>query len=173
MSDKHGSSDEWIHRLVRLLDDGFRIPGTNITIGLDPLLGLALPGIGDAVTALGAIAVFLEGVRRGVPANILVKMAFNVAMDVLIGMVPVVGDIFDWVWKANRRNLDLIEKHATDQHHDADVVDSDSSAQESEESSSSMKTRVPRWLWAAAIVFGVLVFVLPLLLFGAMFRFLW
>jgi len=98
----------WAERLVRLLDDGFVIPGTSRRIGIDPLLGL-LPG-GDAVSAAGTLALFWLALQRGVPRPVLARMAANVAIDALIGAVPVIGDLFDFGYKANRRNLQLIER---------------------------------------------------------------
>jgi hypothetical protein len=101
----------WTERLVRLLDDGVRIPGTSIGVGLDAILGLLVPGAGDAVTAVGALALFYAAYREGVPKRVLARMALNVAVDLIVGAVPLLGDVFDLVWKANRKNLTLIERH--------------------------------------------------------------
>ena len=101
----------WTEGLVRALDDGLRIPGTKLRFGLDALVGLLVPGAGDAITAVGAVALFYAAWREGVPARVLARMAVNVALDLVVGAVPVVGDAFDLVWKANRKNLDLIDRH--------------------------------------------------------------
>ncbi len=101
----------WARVLTRLLDDLIRIPGTEQGIGLDALLGL-LPGVGDSATGLGSMALLVLALRQGVPTVILIKMLANIGVDVLTGTVPVLGDLFDVVWRSNKRNLALIEKHA-------------------------------------------------------------
>lgn len=101
---------ERLRSFTRVMDDGFRIPGTRFRVGLDPLLGL-VPGAGDVVGAVLAGAIVIEAVRRRVPGPTLVRMAFNIAIDTGLGTVPLVGDVFDAVWKANRKNLDLLERH--------------------------------------------------------------
>lgn len=93
--------------LVGLLDDRFRIGG--FRFGLDGLLGLA-PGVGDAATGLVAAYVVFEAWRLGASTPTLVRMAANVAIDAAVGSIPVLGDLFDFAWKANRRNLDLLRR---------------------------------------------------------------
>jgi len=100
-----------IRRLAWWLDQGIRIPGTQIRIGLDPILGL-VPGVGDSAGALLGAAILWEGVRAGVPRLTLVRMAANIIFDTAVGSVPVAGDVFDAAWKSNTRNLDLLERHA-------------------------------------------------------------
>jgi len=102
---------DWAHQLVRWLDTAVRIPGTNITIGLDPVLGLFLPAAGDALTALGTLSLFVLAVRHNVPKVVMAKMLVNVAVDALLGAAPVLGDVFDVVWRSNKRNLELIERY--------------------------------------------------------------
>ncbi len=104
-----------LRRLARLWDSGFRIPGTRIEFGLDPLVGL-VPGVGDAAGALVASYVVLEAVRFDVPGSTLLRMLANVAIDATLGTVPVIGDAFDVVWKANLKNVALIEHHLADPH---------------------------------------------------------
>lgn len=99
-----------LRRVAWWLDDGFRIPGTRFRIGLDPILGL-LPGIGDAVGAIMAGSVLLEAARSGVGRFTFIRMALNVGLDALLGAIPVLGDLFDAGWKANSRNLALLERH--------------------------------------------------------------
>lgn len=101
----------WGERLVTLLDDRFRIPGTDVRFGLDPIIGILFPGVGDAVTGTGAIGLLALAVRRGVPRVVLWRMVLNILIDTLFGSLPVVGDIFDVAFKANRRNLELIRAH--------------------------------------------------------------
>ena len=96
-----------LERLVRLLDDRFSLGG--FRFGLDGLLGL-VPGIGDSVGALASAYVMLEARRLGAPRSVLLRMAANLLLDYLIGAVPVAGDLFDFGFKANRRNLDLLRR---------------------------------------------------------------
>lgn len=104
---------EQLRRLSRLLDDGLRIPGTQIGIGLDPIIGL-IPGVGDAAGAIMGAAILMEAARRGVPRATLVRIVGNVVLDAALGSVPVAGDLFDVFWKANRRNMALLDRHAAD-----------------------------------------------------------
>ncbi|MDA0664939.1 MAG: DUF4112 domain-containing protein [Proteobacteria bacterium] len=92
------------------LDNRFRIPGTNIRFGLDVLLGL-LPGIGDSVSALSGVYFISQAHALGVPLPVKLRMAGNVLGDMIVGAVPLLGDIFDIGFKANMRNLALIEDH--------------------------------------------------------------
>lgn len=100
-----------LRRLVWWLDEGIRLPGTRIRIGLDPILGL-VPGLGDAAGALLGASILVEAVRRRVPKATLVRVVGNIIVDTVAGAVPVIGDVFDWVWKSNRRNLQLLERHS-------------------------------------------------------------
>lgn len=100
-----------LRRWSRLLDAAFRVPGTRFRFGLDPIIGL-IPGLGDVVTPLFAAALLLEARRRRVPWIVQLRMLLNVAIDAMVGVVPVAGDFWDAVWKANTRNLALLERHA-------------------------------------------------------------
>jgi hypothetical protein len=99
-----------VARLAYWLDDRFRIPGTKLRMGLDGLLGL-IPGIGDTATALLAAYVVLEAARLGVPKGMLARMLANVGFDFVIGLVPLLGDLGDFAWKANRRNARMLHDH--------------------------------------------------------------
>lgn len=99
-----------IDTVGRLLDDAVRIPGTSIRVGLDPVLGI-LPVAGDAVGAVLSGYIILEGYRAGAPLSLLVKMAALVAVDAVVGSVPVLGTLFDVFWKANAWNVDLLANH--------------------------------------------------------------
>jgi hypothetical protein len=103
----------WAEHLVTLLDDRFRIPGTDVRFGLDPVIGILFPGIGDAVTGVGSVGLMALALRRGVPRVILFRMILNILVDVFAGALPIVGDIFDLAYKSNRRNLELIRQHET------------------------------------------------------------
>jgi hypothetical protein len=99
-----------LRRLAELLDSRFRIPGTGIRFGLDPLLSV-VPGIGDLVSPAFALLLLAQGVRQRAPVVVLVRVLVNGLVDAAIGAVPVVGDIGDIFWRANARNLDLLERH--------------------------------------------------------------
>lgn len=99
--------------LVRLLDQAFRIPGTRLRVGLDSIVGL-VPGVGDVAGAVLAGSVVLVAARLGAPPSVLARMVGNIAVDTAIGMVPLLGDLFDVVFKASSRNLVLLEQHMDD-----------------------------------------------------------
>ena len=92
------------------MDAGIRIPGTNLRFGLDPILGL-IPGAGDAAGAVLAGWILVEAIRLGASRATVLRIAGNVALDALVGAVPLFGDIFDFAWKANLRNVALLERH--------------------------------------------------------------
>jgi hypothetical protein len=96
-------------RVATLLDDAVTIPVINRKIGLDPLVGL-LPVSGDVATAVLSLYIVAEAVRSGVPRAVVARMLLNVILDTAVGSVPVVGDVFDVFWKANRRNVRLFER---------------------------------------------------------------
>ena len=93
-------------RVVRLLDDGFRLPVVRIRVGIDPVLGL-VPVVGDLLPALLGLYVVVEAARLGVSRGTLLRMVANLTLDAAVGSIPVVGDLFDIGFRANRRNLDL------------------------------------------------------------------
>jgi hypothetical protein len=96
-----------IEQLSDWLDSRFTIRGTNIRFGLDALLGL-IPGLGDAVTAIVSLYIISLATRHQLPKFTMARMAVNVLIDFLVGIVPVVGDLFDVAWKANTRNVELL-----------------------------------------------------------------
>jgi hypothetical protein len=102
--------DETLHKLEILLDEAFRIPGTGIRFGIDGIIGL-VPGLGDVLAGLLSAVIPLAAWVRGVPYVTLVRMAANVGIGVLVGSIPLFGDIFDILWKANRRNYHLLVRH--------------------------------------------------------------
>jgi hypothetical protein len=99
-----------LDRLAWLLDNCIPLPGLRYRIGLDGIVGL-IPGIGDALGAMISSYVLAESARLGAPKSILIKMAFNVAVDALLGAIPFLGDLFDFTWKANLRNVHLLHAY--------------------------------------------------------------
>lgn len=99
-----------LRRFAWLLDDVIRIPGTNIRFGIDPLIGL-LPGGGDLAAGALSTYIILAAARAGAPPVVLLRMGANVALDAILGIVPVLGDLFDAGFKANRRNVQLLEQY--------------------------------------------------------------
>jgi hypothetical protein len=97
--------------LARYLDGLFRVPGTDWRFGLDALIGL-VPNVGDTLTSFASFYILFAGVRYGVPKITLLRMAFNIAVDYLVGSIPFIGDAFDFVWKANQQNMNLIRTRA-------------------------------------------------------------
>ncbi len=106
----HTSGLERLRGLTRLLDELVPIPGTSFRFGLDPVIGL-VPGGGDAVGAILSAYGLLVGVRLGAPAAVLLRMCGNIAVDALVGTIPLLGEVFDFGFKANRRNLKLLERY--------------------------------------------------------------
>jgi hypothetical protein len=99
-----------LERLVSWMDDRFRVPGTTIRFGLDPILGL-LPGIGDSIAAVSGVYMLSRARKLGVPRSTRLRMVMNVILDTTVGTVPLIGNLFDVGFKANRRNLILIQQH--------------------------------------------------------------
>jgi hypothetical protein len=103
-----------LKHISRLLDSAFVLPGTDFRVGLDPLLGL-IPGLGDLASPMFTIALLWQSRDLGIPRVVQLRMIFNVAIDALVGLLPVAGDLFDFAWKANDRNLALLERFAYEQ----------------------------------------------------------
>ena len=101
---------ERLRWLGNLLDNSIPVPGTGFRFGLDTVIGL-VPGIGDLIGGALSLYIVLEAARLGVPRVLLVRMGYNVAVDALVGSVPVLGDLFDAGYKANLRNLALVQEH--------------------------------------------------------------
>lgn len=100
-------------KLAWLLDSSIKVPGTNFRIGLEALLGL-VPGVGDV--AGGAISswIILHGAKLGVSKAVLARMGVNVMLEVVVGAIPILGDLFDMAYKANNRNVRLMEDYFAD-----------------------------------------------------------
>lgn len=97
--------------IARILDTSFQIPGTGIRFGLDPLLGL-LPGAGDAVASLIGSTILILAAKLQVPRIVLVRMSSNMAINAIVGAVPLVGDAFSVWFRSNARNAELLRRHA-------------------------------------------------------------
>ena len=100
-----------LRRWAVLLDSAFRVPGTRVRFGLDAIIGL-IPGVGDISTPVFAALLLLQAVRMRLPVVVQARMVLNAAIDMVTGLVPVLGDLVDIGWKANLRNLALLERHA-------------------------------------------------------------
>lgn len=99
-----------LDRIAHVMDDQFRIPLLNIRVGLDPIIGL-IPGAGDWVSWGVSVLVFWQAHKLGVPLKTLLRMGWNIGVDLTTGYVPGVGDAFDVMFKANKRNVELIHEH--------------------------------------------------------------
>lgn len=102
-----------VRRLSRVLDSAVTIPRTNIRVGLDPIVGV-LPGVGDVVPTAASAYIVAEAAALGVPRATLLRMCLNLLVDAVFGSIPLVGDAFDVVWRANDRNVRLLEARLAD-----------------------------------------------------------
>jgi len=114
-SDEQRATRERLAFIAWLLDSSIPVPGTRLTIGLDAIVGI-LPFLGDLIGVLASSYILAEANRLGVGRAILARMAFNVALDGVIGIVPILGDVFDAGWKANIRNVRLLDAWAERPH---------------------------------------------------------
>ena len=134
-----------LDQLSWLMDDLIRVPVLGWRFGLDALVGL-IPGFGDTATSLVSFYILVAGVRYRVPKITLLRMGMNIALDYVLGSVPVVGDLADAWWKSNHKNIDLLKKRAT---------------VSTEEARSG---RISDWLFVAGIILGLVA-----LLIGSLF----
>lgn len=111
----------WVDRFAKLLDSEFQIPGTDLKYGLDPIIGL-IPGLGNVLGYVASSAVVIGIIQEGVSGKVIFKMLFNILLDMLIGLVPVLGTFFDFVFKANDRNIELLKEYQGEK---ADAVNAD------------------------------------------------
>jgi len=105
-----------VELIARLMDSRFKIPGTRFRFGLDPLIGL-IPGLGDFTGFLISGYMMLICARNGASGFVLARMTFNIFIDALIGAIPLIGDLFDFAYKANDRNLKLMQQHYIEGRH--------------------------------------------------------
>jgi hypothetical protein len=109
---KQAEVEESLETLSRWLDDLVRIPGVGWRFGIDSLVGL-IPGVGDTATTLVSFYILASAVRYRVPKVTILRMALNIAIDYLVGIIPFLGDLFDFAWKSNKMNIDLLKQRAT------------------------------------------------------------
>ena len=107
---------KWIERVAYLLDEQFRFPGTKFRFGLDPLMNL-VPFLGDISGFMLSAALVVTMARNGASGQLLVRMSINILLDATIGAIPVLGQIFDFYYKANKRNVQLLREHYTEGKH--------------------------------------------------------
>ena len=110
--DTNEINEETLLRLQLLsqrLDESITLPGTKYKIGIDPIIGL-IPGGGDVIGGILSMYIMHTGIKMGVQKTVIIKMFRNIALDFLIGWIPIIGDIFDIVWKSNQKNVKLIEE---------------------------------------------------------------
>ena len=100
-----------LDRLAFWLDNAVRIPGTNIRVGLDGFLGL-IPGVGDVAASLMSFYIISKAIGARLPLPVIGAMVGNVVLELLVGSIPLLGDIFDFAWKANTKNVALIKQHS-------------------------------------------------------------
>jgi hypothetical protein len=101
---------ELLRRWSRLMDSAYRVPGTRLRFGWDPIVGL-VPGVGDVATASFAVTILYHAYLLGVPKVVMGRMLLNILLDLAVGLVPFAGDIADVAWKSNSANLALLERH--------------------------------------------------------------
>ncbi len=94
--------------LSERLDELTKIPGTNQKIGIDAIIGV-IPILGDFIGVVFSTYIMYSGIKMGVSSKVVTKMAANIAIEFIIGWIPIIGDVFDVLWKANKRNVELIE----------------------------------------------------------------
>ncbi len=99
-----------LRRFAYLMDQAFPVPGTNIRVGLDAVLGL-IPGIGDVMGAMLSTWVIAGALRHRVPMRVILRMVLNISIDLIFGAIPVAGDVFDFLYEENMKNMRLLEKH--------------------------------------------------------------
>jgi hypothetical protein len=112
-TERFRAAERRIRVVSRIMDDLVEVPGTGRRVGLDPVLGL-IPVLGDGISAAVGFWLIAEAARFRLPPIVLARMVVNTVVDVVIGAIPFVGDLFDFVSKSNARNLELFRRHATD-----------------------------------------------------------
>ena len=141
------AAERRIGRVTRILDELIGVPGTPIKVGLDPIVGL-IPVVGDAVAAGVGAWVIAEAAHFGVPRIVLGRMVLNLLVDLGVGAIPVIGDLYDVVFRSNTRNLELFRRHA---------LDPDASTRGERTFFAGLLLVVVGILWLAVAAFGALI----------------
>jgi hypothetical protein len=106
----------WVEHVARLMDSQFRLPGTRFRFGLDPLLGL-VPIVGDLSSTAVSVVLLLTMLHHGASGAVVLRMAFNILIDTVVGAIPVLGNVFDFTFKSNERNVALLRRHYAEGQH--------------------------------------------------------
>lgn len=106
----------WVEHVARLMDSQFRLPGTRFRFGLDPLLGL-IPVVGDLSSTAVSVALLLTMLRHGASGAVVVRMVLNILIDTVLGGIPLIGNVFDFAYKSNERNVALLRRHYAEGRH--------------------------------------------------------
>jgi hypothetical protein len=101
---------QWVQRISNLMDEKFRFPGTNFRFGLDPLLNL-IPVAGDLSGFLISAVLVITMAQHGASRKLIILMTLNILLDLTIGAIPIIGQVFDFFFKANKRNIRLLRDH--------------------------------------------------------------
>ncbi len=109
-NNKNSSQLKWIKRTAKLLDSSFKIPGTHVRFGLDPIFSL-FPFLGDLSSSIMSLLLIKAMNSHGASGSVLTKMVLNVMLDMIVGSIPLIGTIFDVAYKANDRNVKLLEEY--------------------------------------------------------------
>lgn len=112
-AERFRAAERRIGRVTHVLDELVSVPGTRGKVGLDPIIGL-IPVVGDALAAIVGLWVIGEAARFGIPRLALGRMGVNLLIDLAIGAVPLLGDLFDFAFRSNSANLELFRRHALD-----------------------------------------------------------
>ena len=110
-AERFRESERRIGRVTHALDELIGVPGTQVKVGLDPIIGL-IPVVGDVVAAIVGAWIIGEAARFGIPRVVLARMVVNMGIDVAIGAIPLLGDLYDVVFRSNSKNLALFRRHA-------------------------------------------------------------
>ena len=143
---KYTGKLRWVEQIAYLLDERFRIPGTNFRFGLDPLLNL-IPVAGDLSGFVLSSALILTMAKNGASGKIVALMAINAILDATIGAIPIIGQIFDFFFKANSKNIKLLREHYEEGRHQGSG----------------------KSVWITAIIVLILLFILVLFLVWKLF----
>ena len=106
----------WVEHIARLMDSQFRLPGTRFRFGLDPLLNF-IPLVGDLSGTVVSVALLLTMLRHGASGAVVVRMALNILIDTVVGAIPLLGNVFDFTFKSNERNVALLRRHYAEGRH--------------------------------------------------------